>query len=245
MTIQEEFQDDRVVGLISAVLGGDFAKADQLLAQGADINAVGKNGLSPLFWVMTAQANLQQTEYMLKVGANPNYVDPTHKISAMYIAAGGDKTEFLELLLHYKGNPNLVGPHDKSLLMVAMSSNRSDDHIKILLSNGADINWFNSRKESVAWQAVVNDRFDLVLYFLEHGYTANLDDLESYVESVVASKDSQKNKEKVIDTLKAKGVITPAWKGLKIYIEKNHFSDKEIQDLVYGRQQIDYSKLTK
>lgn len=74
------------------------------------------------------------------------------------------------------------------------------------------------------------------MYFLEKGYSHNLQHLASAVETTPASSDMQPHKEKVIDYLKAKGVGFPAGLRVKNYLKTHKVTDAELQDLIYGRK---------
>src|SRR5258708_4113430 len=131
----------------------------------------------------------------------------------MYIAAGGEHTnKLLALLLKYKGDPDMLGPRDAPLLFTAVQQQR-DDNIKLLVGSGADVNWTDRHKDTAANQAIDYARFDLIVYFLDHGLNSNLQDLASEVESCIvpANSDAQREKEKVIEMLKARGVKFPAF----------------------------------
>lgn len=213
MSAAEAFSDPRVAELAAAAASRDFSKADKQLAAGADINFIGKEGISPLLWVMSASSfNQSGMEYMLKNGANPNYRVSQRNASAMYFAAGGQYPHMLVLMLKYGGDPNLVGEGDKAMLAVAADEYRKEN-IEILLKSGADINRLDKRGYSAAQQAVAGGHYDLVAYFLERGLTANLQFLAKGVEARVIDPDSDQQvwKNKVIEMLKARGAKFPAF----------------------------------
>lgn len=211
MTVREAFPDERLARLVEAVDRGDYAEADKQLKAGADVNMAGTDGVSALIWVMAGR-NIKGTEYLLKIGADPNYRDKKDQFSAMYVAAGGDSPKFLELLLKYKGDPNLTGPDREPLLHTAVGQFR-EKNIEILLKNGADVNGRGPTDSTAAEKAAHLGRFDLVAYFLERGLTYNLQDLAESVElrDVPVGSKSQRWKEKVIDMLKQRGVKFPAF----------------------------------
>lgn len=213
MTEDEAFSDPRVVRLVEAASRGRFSEADKALESGADINTIGKTGISPLLWVMSASnIDLSCTEYMLKKGANPNYRVEGRGDSAMYFAAGGRYPRLLELILTYGGDPNLLGEREMSMLSVAANEGR-EENIKILLKRGANINYVDRLEYPAAYYAVPPGRYDLVAYFLEQGLSANLQQLAKGVEARVVAHDSdqQKWKLKVIEMLKQRGVTFPAF----------------------------------
>lgn len=136
MTAQQAFANPHTVMLLDALREHDYHGADQALAAGADVNAVGREGISPLLWLMGETLETRPMEYLLRAGANPNYQDQDTKASAMYFAVGGSRTaHVLELLLEHHGNSNLIGPRNQPLLVTALEQGR-DDSIRLLLRYG-------------------------------------------------------------------------------------------------------------
>ncbi len=209
--VRDVFPDERVVNLVSRTSSADFAVAEQQLRNGADVNIIGADGLTPLLWVLGTTRDVRKIEFLLKAGADPNYRDAKRQISPMYLAAGGSRPDILELLLKYKGNPNLEGPRGETLLMVAVSQFR-DKNLDILIHHGADINQADRHRETVANKAASFGRYDLIARLLELGLTHDLQDLAKDVEitKVPAESEQQRWKNKVIDMLKARGVTFPA-----------------------------------
>ena len=209
MTVREAFPDERVAKLIEAVSDGDYAEADKQLKAGADVNMVGTDTISPLLWVITTR-NLKGVEYLLKFGANPNY-HAKRKASAMSFAAGGNMLELLELLLKYKGDPNLIGPGGDPILHFAVMQHRKEN-IKLLVQHSADVN-IQSNGDTAARVAARLGSFDIVAYFLEKGLSNDLQGLAKSVEirHVPPDSEAQRWKDKVIETLKERGVKFPAF----------------------------------
>lgn len=235
MTLNEAFSPE-VGQFVDAVIDSDYQRAHKLLKAGVDINAVGKEGITPLFWLIAEEHadDLTAIEYMLKNGADPNYQDPKRKISAMWGASGGNKPEFLKLLIRYGGDVNQIGRDDKSMLMVASSQGQLEN-IQILLDNGADMVWDNRFGRSAASACLTQGRFDLTVFFLEQGFDGDLQTLAAYVEGRVANEEMQPYKEKAIDMLKARGAEFPASLYLKQHLEENPATETEIEDMIYGR----------
>jgi ankyrin repeat protein len=235
ITLNEAFSHE-VGEFVDAVIDGDYQQADKLLNAGVDINTVGKEGITPLFWLIAEEHadDLTAIEYMLKNGADPNYQDPQREISAMWFASGGNKPEFLKLLIRYGGDVNQIGRRDESMLMVASGQGRLEN-IQILLDNGADMAWDNRFDMSAASTCLTLGRFDLTVFFLEQGFDGDLQTLAAYVEGRVANEDMQPYKEKAIDILREKGAEFPASGRLKRHLEKHEATEAEIRDMVYGR----------
>ncbi|MCX4191488.1 ankyrin repeat domain-containing protein [Methylophaga sp. OBS1] len=235
MTLNEVFSPE-VSRFVDAVIDNDYQRADKLLKAGVDINAVGKEGITPLFWLISEEhANdLTAIEFMLKNGADPNYQDPEREVSAMWLASGGNKPEFLKLLIRYGGDVNQIGRRDESMLMVASGQGRLEN-IQILLDNGADMTWSNRFGETAASMCLTPGRFDLTVFFLEQGFDGDLQTLAAYVEGAMANAEMQPYKEKAIDILREKGAEFPASGRLKRHLAKHPATEAEIEGMIYGR----------
>jgi hypothetical protein len=212
MTAREAFSgNERVAAMVEAVRRGDYAESDRQLKAGANVNTVGNGGISPLMWLMIETRRSANIEYLLKVGADPNYRSPKDNVSAMYFAAGGNRLDLLELLLKYKGNPSLVADQGESLLHLAVMQSR-DNNIEVLLAHGADINAVDSMGDTVGTTAVALGRFDLVAHFLERGLNHDLERLARRIANRAVPPDSEQQrwKDKAVEMLKARGVRLPA-----------------------------------
>ena len=107
-TIRQTFADEKVVALVEAAVAGEGNKVAQLAARGADVNAVGNNGATPLLWALSAR-NHSGVEALLLAGTDPNSLTEKLGDSPMYFVSMGDDPELLRLLLKYGGNPNHPG----------------------------------------------------------------------------------------------------------------------------------------
>lgn len=218
MTTYEAFPDEKVARLVEAASRGNPEEVDASIRAGADVNAVGAHGVSPLIWVL-ATRNKIGAERLLKAGANPNYIvpstEPTKKLaneSAMSLAAGGNDLELLELLLKHGGDPNLRGPDDRPLLHIAVFQYRWDN-LRLLLKYGADINIHTSDGSTAADVTVSLAHFDQAAFLLEKGFNYDLQEFAKGVEIVQVPRNSEQYqwKQKVIEMLKERGVKFPAF----------------------------------
>jgi ankyrin repeat protein len=209
MTAQQAFADPKVAQMVEAASAGDFKKVDAQIQAGANVNAIGKDGVTPLIW-QTYSWNIKAMEKMLQVGANPNYRDAKDHFSALYMAIEAKRADLLIVLLRYKGDPNLMDPNGEPLLDTAISA-LSSECVELLLKSGADVNIVNSNGKSPARSAVALGQFDLVILLLEHGLSRNLQDLALSVQNrdVPPDSDAQRLKDKVIEMLKTRGVTYP------------------------------------
>jgi len=213
MSLGEAFPDAKVHGLIDAAMDRNPKEAQELVKQGANPNYVGKDGILPLVWVVAHDSSpWARTKVLLDVGADPNEKftghNPPSENSVMYLVAGGDKPDLLEFLLQHGGNPNVSSDGGETALMIAAEEGR-DENIKILLKYGADINGHDSIGGAPEL-ALVQDRFDLVMFFLDHGFSDDLNKLAKYVEGSMVYGGPQCDwKKKDLERLRDMGVILP------------------------------------
>jgi len=211
-TVAETFDQPKVVDLIEAAMRGHANEVQRLAGAGADVNAIGHDGSTPLIWAMYAN-NLEGMEALLRAGADPNQAS-FGGVSALAWAAGSNKPRQLELLLRYGGNPNAndTGKIVDRPLSRAAAQGRMKN-VQMLVAAGADVNAHDDHGNSAADQASAMGNFDIVAYFLEHGYSAELQSLASGVEirAVPPDSDQQRWKDKVIVMLKQRGVKFPAF----------------------------------
>ena len=206
LTIPGTFPDPVVAALVHAAEADDTAKMQALVKQGADVNAMGKDKITPLVWVM-ANRNYAGVEALLKLGANPN-LKGTYGNSPTWLAAGRHDPKMLELMLKYHGDPNIIGAGQITALEIAV---RQFDvrNIDILVKHGANINYANSVGQSAATWAAALGHFDILAHLLDLGYSHDLQRLAAGVQGRLVDAAEQPEKDRVIQMLRARGVQYP------------------------------------
>lgn len=163
------FSNDVVLQVAKAAADGDTAKVKSLHDKGVDIDASGKDGVTPLLWALS-QGNKAGVEELLILGADPNHQSDDGD-SMMSLSVQMTDFDFLRLALKYHGNPNLhisKGPW-RTPLMQAMGPSRLPI-IKQLVEAGADVNYQDPvTGDTPAMGAADLNQFDAVYYLLEHG----------------------------------------------------------------------------
>ncbi len=152
-SINEVFSDPQVAELTRAIEDNDLKKIDLLLQKGVDVNARGKDGITPFYWFYVEAPGGPKKEltfkYLLNNGAEsltaPISVDNT----VLHLAATDSDSFYLEAIL--KNNPNInIDVSMKSdyawptPLYRALKAKRTDN-LKILIKAGADIEYINDR----------------------------------------------------------------------------------------------------
>lgn len=167
---QGAFHDDGVVSLLRAARSQDIKEAKRLVDGGVNINAVGKDGATPLIWMLGLE-DLDAMKLLLELGADPNQFVVGGVSPPLKLAAGGGKLEALRLLLDHGADPNLVYGNRTPLMMAIQGSHI--DCAELLLQRGADIN-FASGSLTALTEAAIHVQYGDALWVLNHGYTHDL-----------------------------------------------------------------------
>ena len=72
-TAEDYFTDPQVIALCHAIEANDLVEMERLVKAGADVNAQGKDKMTPLLWAFPDN-HLPRFKWLLEHGANPNVV---------------------------------------------------------------------------------------------------------------------------------------------------------------------------
>ena len=188
---EEFFTDAKAIALCKAIEAKDLDKIDELVKDGADVNAKGRGNMTPLLWAFPAGESVFQR--LLEHGADPN-VQVTMRMrpgiypseSVTYLAAytgialrgtfpDVPMDNYLKLVLAHGGNPNLETEDGETPLFAAVSGGRnSSDRTRMLLKAGADINHRSSSGSTPAMVAEASWHYYDLLVLLEAGANCRL-----------------------------------------------------------------------
>lgn len=207
-TADEIFSDRQVAALADAAAEGDLAAVDRAVEAGADVNAVGIDDATPLFWAIGAQ-NKEGFKRLLEHGADPFY-QPHDFYSVVQLAAGADDPEFLEILLDQGLDPNRpTGSEQTPPIFTAIIQHRLPQ-FEMLLTHCYDLNWSNDFGRTAAVEAASIGEMRMALRLLEEGMTHALDRLSLFADGRVGEMNGQKDaQEKLIAMLGEKGFEKP------------------------------------
>jgi uncharacterized protein len=167
MDEKEVFGDSRVVSLVQAASRGDAAGVQNAIAIGADPNAKGRDGLTPLFFVLSTTRNSAGIQALIKSGADPAY--PVSDLgSAIIVAAKGNDTSLLRAMLDAGTNPNARNQSNEPAIKVAVMSNRWEN-LDLLIDYGADINAVDYGGTTVAITLSSINQYEKVAKLIERG----------------------------------------------------------------------------
>lgn len=138
MDPREAFDDPQIIALADAAARGDRARVQELVAQGADVDARGDRGVNLLEWAMGSKSR-EGLEALLEFGAdpaNPGIGDGT----AIHTAAIANDPVYLEILLAHGADPDTPRP-DSGIPPLGEAIGRDNDaQFRMLMAAGADPN---------------------------------------------------------------------------------------------------------
>ncbi|MGE6779292.1 ankyrin repeat domain-containing protein [Vreelandella titanicae] len=178
------FSDPAQLALAVAAGRGDTEAMQQALNQGADPNAPGKDGMTPLFWSATDTmgVNIEGFRYLLEHGGDPNLVvvdeDKPGKstIHLIYLVFTQTNPEFLEAALEAGADPNTVVSSSKGqTLLFEDYLDVYIDNVKLLIEYGADVNYRGQFQQPPLISAVAGSDYKAALAFVEAGADPTLE----------------------------------------------------------------------
>lgn len=227
------FDDPSVIALAKASVVGDTQTIDDMLKAGADINYLGLENITPLYWHMgmggdNSTASKQGFRYLLQQGADPLIVEAKSGFTTLHLAARYKDSDYLRIILEEKPDINIdFRMSDSSWdtpLLQSILSNRFEN-FKLLLNAGADIEAKTTNFERTPlFYAKGNGTWEFAYELLKRGadYSANNTasgrlEIVSTIEGLVYNPDVAIRyrgtdwREKVIEFLRNKGVEVYPW----------------------------------
>lgn len=176
---EDYFDDPKVVALCEAIEKEDLAEIDRLVADGADVNAVGKGKMTPLLWAFP-ENKPEVFKRILEHGANPNvYVEDDFGTQMSGIVPGDSVTHlaaetwfpnYFKYVMQHGGDPNLVDPqYNETPLFSVIKGHCTNkpEAVQLLIDAGADLN--DARSGATPAMAAVSwfGQYGLALQLLE------------------------------------------------------------------------------
>ena len=162
---EDYFSDPDVVALARAAASGDTRTIDRLVVKGVDVNAIAKDGTTPLWFATLSKKGFVR---LLEQGADPNIACSTGECITS-IVAGVKDIEFLELVLAHGGNPNFVNATTGRTALCEAILRRLGPNVKLLIESGADVNAQDGTRDTPLTTAGNINAFNIVYMLLEAG----------------------------------------------------------------------------
>ena len=169
------FFSEKEYPIIQAIHDCDKDKILDMMHKGWNVNSMGKNGMSYLLYAVW-EHNYDMTKFLLENGADPNIVssltstpDVIEPRLPLEISCYDDYgMNYMKLLLEHGANPNDTRAQ---LPLFAAALYKDKQKIEYLLEHGADINQFNSSKETVITKQAITAQWTFVLWLWDKGRT--------------------------------------------------------------------------
>jgi ankyrin repeat protein len=177
--VHEYFSNTEVATLAQAAATGRTGVIAQLLSAGVDLNARGKDNMTPVIWALLNQ-DKEGFECLLQHGANPNLQlsDGTSALakelpfagnSAMSLAAQHQDIWYLDTVLKYGGDVNLVNPFRGFTPIYASMEARRTLNAKRLINAGANLDYQDREGITPLIFAAMCNEYDVAYEMLKHG----------------------------------------------------------------------------
>jgi ankyrin repeat protein len=161
-----DLDDYDINDLIYGVQANYTAYVKKMLKNGVDINAVGSEGVTPLY-VATNKNNDYMVDYLLKYGASPD-IATTSGLFPIHLASKLGSIKIVETLLKYHANINALSFGNYSPLMLAAM--KGDENTALyLIEQGANISLKDENGYSVIHFAAIYKQKKLLKALAEKG----------------------------------------------------------------------------
>ena len=174
--------------LETAINNADAQGIVAAIAQGADVNTVGKAELTPLL-LSVGRLKVNASRELLKNGADPQTRNMT-KDNAMTVAVDAyyKVPELLEMLLEYGGNPSTRRSDNNPMIMRFLTDYKFDA-VRYLASKGGDINARTRTEEPLVVSYALSGDWDAVWVLLKLGADYNYADEQLNIEGLLNDPD--------------------------------------------------------
>jgi hypothetical protein len=178
---EDFFSDPKVIGLCRAIEAEDVAKMAEWIAAGADVNARGKDNMTPLLWAFPDD-KLERFRLLLEHGADPNvpfagnFGVPRGFVRGDSVTCLAAKTVFqgyFEAVMAFGGDPNLEDFMGDLVLHqivhAPIPDAEAEERVRLAIARGANLDAFGKSARNAGMTAAVFLRPKIVLILLESG----------------------------------------------------------------------------
>jgi hypothetical protein len=171
---EEFFFDPKALALVKAACTGDTATIDAMVKDGADVNALGKDNATPLWFAYVAGNRVGMAD-LLDRGADPMRVFKAMRTSVVESALHREDDDFLALLLAHKLDAN-AKDHLGNPILFTVAGFSSPSKLRLLVEHGANVNATDKSGTTPATRASQLRQYDNLSYLLDHGANPELQD---------------------------------------------------------------------
>ena len=150
---------------------GHYEIAETLISNGARVNYVSRDGMTPLFHAVQVKENNKIVDLLLQKGADPNFVQPNTKEAVLSIASAKGYLSIVKLLVNHGCNIFHKGVGGLTALDWALLNNHTKV-AEILVKNGAISVSSNMAKVPLAI-ALERNNLKFAELLIKHGSDVN------------------------------------------------------------------------
>ncbi len=177
---EKYFQDADVVDLCNAIESKDLRRMDQLIVTGTNVNAVGKDGMTPLMWAFPDN-NLKRFTKLLEAGADPNVLIESELdapgvfregLSVTHLSAETRLPGYFDAVMKHSGDVTLENWNSETIVHLIIKSGLPDaqHRLELAVQHGADLNAYDGSGIPPAILAAASfAQYDLALQILKLG----------------------------------------------------------------------------
>jgi hypothetical protein len=241
MRAGDYFESELQVDLAQAAASGNVSKIEKLVKKGADVNAQGRDGMTPLFWALIKQ-NKKGFQALLEQGADPNVIttrENGEKASILHFAAIMDDSDYLRLMLEHGANANVVDADTGETPIYEAIANFRKSNIDLLIAHGANLNFKDRTGQTPVMDAASLKQYDVVYAMIKAGADPKIKDNWDYTVAwfieqnpIYPEDESYSWRNKVTGMLRERGMEVLPWtpeKGPGRPLKGKHPSDFGIE----------------
>lgn len=168
------FESAPVVQLAQAAEAGDLERLRQLVKQGADVKAVGEQGMTVTHFALRARKNAPQVmAELLSAGANPiSLLYSGDSVPRYAVIRDHADPQVVQVLLDHGVSPNWrpeSGSYSQQSLLMAAVSGRNLPVMRLLVQRGAELNHVHPISGSALHLALDGTDFFMAAFLVESG----------------------------------------------------------------------------
>lgn len=177
MAAKDYFVEGLQGELAEAVANGYDAEIKKAIDMGADVNYIGKKGMTPLMWGIVKES-YEGVLTLLKYNADPNISTDANNVMQMASMLGDSR--YLNLLIQHGGDVNTEIERSGRTIIFEAALNNRIDNIKLLVKHGANIDHKNISGSTVLHDAVTAKSYEVAVALVKLGAKSTIKDRWGY-----------------------------------------------------------------
>ncbi|MCW3105924.1 MAG: uncharacterized protein JWQ09_430 [Segetibacter sp.] len=164
---QKYFEHDELK-VAYAIEDGNVNEIKRLIKSGIDVNVVGKDGMTFLFFALGKKKKTAMIT-LLSLGADPNkpMINTDGSVHITALAAGAEDSDFLKILLEHGANPDGRENDEPAMWNVILSKNWNN--MDLLIRYGVNLNLIDKNGRTAIYKLATYNQYEKVAFLLDKG----------------------------------------------------------------------------